>query len=93
MTGCRAPYPFLRTEFFLPWAPADCELAVQVYLQRMLGRGLLLRDDNGWLRRPAVATPAFGALAALGRLLGETLERYAMALLQLLLRRPKPGAG
>ncbi|MDB5985573.1 MAG: plsB [Nevskia sp.] len=83
LTGCRALYPFLRTEFFLPWEPADCEAAVRAYLERMLALGLLTRDDDDRILRPQVGSKAFASFAALGRVLGETLERHAMAVLLL----------
>jgi glycerol-3-phosphate O-acyltransferase len=81
--GCRALYPFLRTEFFLPWEAADCEAAARAYLERMIASGLLSRGDDGRIARPQVGSPAFASFAALGRLLGETLERHAMAVLLL----------
>ncbi len=83
LTGCRALYPFLRTEFFLPWEAAECEGAARAYLQCMLDNGLLTRDDDGRVLRPQVGSPAFASFAALGRVLGETLERHAMAVLLL----------
>lgn len=82
-TGCRALYPFLRNEFFLPWEPADCEAVARGYVDRMLGSGLLMRDADGRLRRPDVGSPAYSGFAALGHVLGETLERQAMAVLLL----------
>jgi glycerol-3-phosphate O-acyltransferase len=96
-TGCRALYPFLRNEFFLPWPQADAETVARGYLERMLAAGLLLREGEGRLKRPDVGSPAFSGFAALGRVLGETLERQAMAVLLLteerasgeLLRREK----
>ena len=83
ITGCRALYPFLRTEFFLPWPASACEEVARRYLDRMLQAGLLLRDPDGRLRRPEVSSPAYSGFAALGRVLGETLERQAMAILLL----------
>jgi glycerol-3-phosphate O-acyltransferase len=83
LTGCRALYPFLRREFFLPWEPVACEDAVRSYLEVMFEVGLLRRDADGRLHRPPVDSPAFANLAALGRVLGETLERQAMAVLLL----------
>jgi glycerol-3-phosphate O-acyltransferase len=83
MTGCRALYPFLRTEFFLPWEIADTEAVARSYLAKMLNIGLLIRDDDGRLRRPEVGSSVYSSFAALGRVLGETLERQAMAVLLL----------
>lgn len=83
LTGCRALYPFLRTEFFLPWPPSEVEGVAQRCLERMLASGLLVRDDDGRLRRPEVGSQAFSSFAVLGRVLGETLERQAMVVLLL----------
>jgi len=83
LTGCRALYPFLRNEFFLPWPLAECETITRGYLERMLSSGLLTREADGRLRRPDVSSPAYSSFTALGRVLGETLERHAMAVLLL----------
>jgi len=83
LTGCRALYPFLRNEFFLPWEPADSDQVAKGYIENMLGSGLLTRDPDERLRRPEVSSPAYSSFAALGRVLGETLERQAMAVLLL----------
>jgi glycerol-3-phosphate O-acyltransferase len=83
LTGCRALYPFLRTEFFLPWPAAQGEAVARGYLERMLASGLLLRDGEGRVKRPEVGSQAFSSFAVLGRILGETLERQAMAVLLL----------
>ncbi|MDR3416353.1 MAG: glycerol-3-phosphate 1-O-acyltransferase PlsB [Nevskia sp.] len=82
-TGCRALYPFLRTEFFLPWPPAECDAVARNCLDRMLASGLLVRAADGRLQRPEVGSQAFSSFAVLGRLLGETLERQAMVVLLL----------
>lgn len=91
LTGCRALYPFLRNEFLLPWAIADCETVARRYLERMLATGLLLRDADGRLRRPEVGDSAYSGFAALGRVLGETLERQAMAVLLLTEEKKRGG--
>lgn len=83
LTGCRALYPFLRNEFFLPWEPADGDRVARDYIAAMLAAGLLTRDPDERLRRPEVSSPAYSSFAALGRVLGETLERQAMAVLLL----------
>jgi len=80
--GCRALYPFLRTEYFLRWTPEELEPVVRRWLAVMSNIGLLRRDgDDYW--RPDVTTPAFSTVAMLGRILGETLERYGMTALLL----------
>jgi len=83
LTGCRALYPFLRTEFFLPWPAAQSEVVARGCIERMLASGLLVREGEDRLKRPEVGSQAFSSFAVLGRVLGETLERQAMAVLLL----------
>ncbi len=83
LTGCRALYPFLRTEFFLPWPAAQSEAVARGCIERMLASGLLVREGDNRLKRPEVGSRAFSSFAVLGRVLGETLERQAMAVLLL----------
>ncbi|TXH04793.1 MAG: glycerol-3-phosphate 1-O-acyltransferase PlsB [Nevskiaceae bacterium] len=81
--GCRALYPFLRTEFFLRWDSQECENATRECIEVMVKLGLLTRTLGGDLRRPDVTNPAFSTLAMLGRVMSETLERYCMTTLLL----------
>jgi glycerol-3-phosphate O-acyltransferase len=83
ITGCRALYPFLRTEFFLRWEAADAEQIAHDCINAMVSQGLLLRNEEGRLLRPDVTTSAFSTLSMLGRVMGETLERYCMTTLLL----------
>jgi glycerol-3-phosphate O-acyltransferase len=78
ITGCRALYPFLRTEFFVRWETAEAEDVARQTIDVMLNLGLLARRPDGWLMRPEVNAPAFSVLSMLGRVMGETLERYCM---------------
>ncbi len=78
ITGCRALYPFLRTEFFVRWEPAEAENVARETLGVMLNLGLLTRREDGWLVRPDVTAREFSILSMLGRVMGETLERYCM---------------
>jgi glycerol-3-phosphate O-acyltransferase len=80
--GVRALYPFLRNEFFLRWEPDQIEEVVKSWISVMIGLGLLSRD-NDRLRRPQASQPAYSTLAMLGRVLGETHERYCMTALLL----------
>jgi len=82
VTGCRALYPFLRTEYFLRWPLEEIEPVVRRWVAVMANIGLLRREgDDLW--RPDVTEPAYSTLAMLGRILGETLERYGMTALLL----------
>ena len=80
--GVRALYPFLRTEFFLRWRPEEIENVAKTWIEVMVQLGLLTREGDR-LRRPDAQQPAYSTLAMLGRVLGETLERYCMTALLL----------
>lgn len=80
--GVRALYPFLRTEYFLRWSAEEIEAVAKSWIQVMVGLGLLSRD-NDRLRRPDAGQPEYSTLAMLGRVLGETHERYCMTALLL----------
>ncbi|MGQ0501932.1 MAG: glycerol-3-phosphate 1-O-acyltransferase PlsB [Panacagrimonas sp.] len=78
LDGCRSLYPFLRTEFFVRWEPAEADDVTRETLQVMTELGLLTRREDGFLLRPEVTSPQFSSLSMLGRIMGETLERYCM---------------
>lgn len=83
ITGVRALYPLLRTEFFLRWQPDEIDPVALETINAMIGLGLLTRQSDGRLRRPDVTNRAFSTLAMLGRIMSETLERYCMTALLL----------
>lgn len=82
VTGVRAMYPFLRTEFFLRGNGEETEAVTRRWIEVMVQLGLLSREGDR-LRRPDAGQPAYSTLAMLGRVLGETLERYCMTALLL----------
>ncbi len=82
VTGVRALYPFLQTEFFLRWPAEEIEAVAKRWIEVMVQIGLLSREGER-LRRPDANQPAYSTLAMLGRVLGETLERYCMTALLL----------
>ena len=71
-------YPLLARELFLRWPSAACESALATTITGMIDCGLLRRDAGGTIRRPPAGTPELGALVSLGRIVRESLERYAM---------------
>jgi glycerol-3-phosphate O-acyltransferase len=89
ITGCRALYPFLRTEFFLRWPADEIEQVARRTVEVMVNLGLLRREGQD-LWRPDVTQKSFSTLAMLGRILGETLERYGMTALLLAEERKTP---
>lgn len=75
-------YPLLASELFLRWPIDACEPALEAVIEGMVACGLLQRDggydDGDNVRRPQAGTPELGALVSLGRIVRESLERYAM---------------
>jgi glycerol-3-phosphate O-acyltransferase len=83
VSGCRALYPFLHAQFFLRWPPADSDGVVREWIEVMVRHGLLTRTEQGLLRRPDFDSPAFAKLVTVGRIMGETFERYCLSALLL----------
>lgn len=83
ISGCRVLYPFLHAQFFLRWPPAEIEAVVREWIEVMVRQGLLTRTGDGTLRRPSFESPAFARLVTLGRIMGETFERYCLSALLL----------
>lgn len=83
VSGCRLLYPFLGAQFFLRWTAAESEKQVRDWIEVMVRLGLLHRAGEGLLRRPEFHSPAFAQLVALGRIMGETFERYCLSALLL----------
>jgi glycerol-3-phosphate O-acyltransferase len=83
ISGCRLLYPFLQSQFFLRWDPAEVEGVVREWIVVMERLGLLERPEPGLLRRPGFSSPAFARLVTLGRIMGETFERYCLSALLL----------
>jgi glycerol-3-phosphate O-acyltransferase len=82
-SGCNALYPFLYSQFFLRWPQEDVERVVRETVEVMVRLGLLTRAGEGMLRRPDFDSPAFARLVTLGRVMGETFERYCLSALLL----------
>jgi glycerol-3-phosphate O-acyltransferase len=83
VSGCRLLYPFLHSQFFLRWSPEESDAVVREWIEVMVKQGLLTRLENGLLRRPEFDSPAFARLVTLGRIMGETFERYCLSALLL----------
>jgi glycerol-3-phosphate O-acyltransferase len=83
VSGCRVLYPFLYSQFFLRWPPDEIEPVVRETVEVMVRQGLLTRADGGLLRRPDFNSPEFARLVTLGRVMGETFERYCLSALLL----------
>lgn len=77
--GCILLYPFLKSEFFLRWEVADARKVIGGVIESLIGQGLLFRTTDGAIRRPEVTSKDYSSLKTLGRVLGQTLERYAIS--------------
>ena len=83
VSGCQALYPFLAAQFFLRWPASEVETVVREWIEVMVRQGLLIRTEQNTLRRPESNQPAFARLVTLGRIMGETFERYCLSALLL----------
>jgi glycerol-3-phosphate O-acyltransferase len=83
VSGCHVLYPFLHSQFFLRWEPSALEPVARETIEVMVKLGLLTRAGEGMLRRPEFNSPAFARLVTLGRVMGETFERYCLSALLL----------
>ncbi len=83
VSGCNVLYPFLYSQFFLRWDAVQLEPVVRETIEVMVNLGLLTRAGEGMLRRPEFNSPAFARLVTLGRVMGETFERYCLSALLL----------
>ncbi len=80
-------YPFLRTELYLRWRSEELTEMLGKLCEQMLALGLIRKASGGRLMAPALGTVEFSALTALGRILRETMERYALTAYLLQVRR------
>ncbi len=72
-------YPFLRTEFFLPWSSADSEQVIDNVLDFLSEAGLLTQQqgtDN--FSKPGISTEQHAQLATLAQVIAPVLELYYM---------------
>lgn len=72
-------YPFLGTEFFLPWEPSELEKVVDDILQCFSATGLLdySNADEVYIR-PRISTDAHAQLSGLAHIISPLLELYYM---------------
>lgn len=80
LIGCSLLYPLLQDELFLRWKPEEIGGEVQKLIVAMIEAGVLMKTESGKLHRPAVTSPEFITLKVLGRTIGQTIERYSVAI-------------
>ena len=78
-TSCEKFFPFLSSEFFLPWTNEEAKEVVRSVARSLVDLGLL-RQDGKILSRPTMTERRFGALRILSRVLGQTLEKSAVSM-------------
>jgi glycerol-3-phosphate O-acyltransferase len=72
-----ALYPFLRSEFFLPWDEDGFAKEVDDHIAWMLEQDLLTKnEESGWLERPQGGGRKELQLSVMGHMLLQTFERY-----------------
>jgi len=72
-------YPFLKSEFFLPWQPAEIENIIEKLLMELCETQLLSFNKKTKLySRPAISTEQHAQASALAQVISPVLELYYM---------------
>ncbi|NOQ87521.1 MAG: glycerol-3-phosphate 1-O-acyltransferase PlsB [Gammaproteobacteria bacterium] len=72
-------YPFLRTEFFLPWSSSEAEQIIDNVLSCLTDAELITHHDGiDSFSRPAISTEQHAQLATLAQVISPVLELYYM---------------
>ena len=72
-------YPFLKTEFFLPWSSSESEQVIDNVLSCLTGAELITQHDGlDSFSRPAISTEQHAQLASLAQVISPVLELYYM---------------
>jgi glycerol-3-phosphate O-acyltransferase len=75
----RIAYPFLKTEFFLPWSRADVEQVIDDVLNYLNDAKLVTRLDNAeTFSKPGISTEKHAQLSTLAQVISPVLELYYM---------------
>jgi glycerol-3-phosphate O-acyltransferase len=78
--GCAIVYPMVADELFLRWHPEEVGTQVHRIISALIEMGMLVRnDERKSLRRPPVTGQQFVALKILGRAIGQSVEKYSIA--------------
>ena len=72
-------YPFLKSEFFLPWSPADIESVIDQTLGHLVATQLINYDSEKRLfSKPLITTERHAQLTTLAQIISPLLELYYM---------------
>ncbi|MGK0525383.1 MAG: glycerol-3-phosphate O-acyltransferase, partial [Pseudomonadales bacterium] len=73
-------YPYIQSELFLKYQPAEAEAVINQWIDVLVNQGLLVALDNDRIERPEEGTEAMLRLRVLSRFIIQTVERYHIAL-------------
>jgi glycerol-3-phosphate O-acyltransferase len=76
-------YPYIAAELFLRWSEDELPAAIEAVLAGLAAQGLIIAEPAGLWRRPAPDSLEAMQLALLAQATIQTIERYYMAVAQL----------
>jgi len=75
-------YPFLKEEFFLKWDEADLDQIINLKLNKLINKNLILEDSNVF-KRPDFKSKEFYETQSLGKLVQPSIDRFYVLISQL----------
>ena len=75
-------YPFLKEEFFLKWDEADLDQLINLKLNKLINKNLILEDFNVY-KRPDFKSREFYETQSLGKLVQPSIDRFYVLISQL----------
>ena len=75
-------YPFLKEEFFLKWDEADLDQLINLKLNKLINKNLILEDSNVY-KRPDFKSREFYETQSLGKLVQPSIDRFYVLISQL----------
>lgn len=78
-TLCKFLYPFFKAELFLRWKLEELPEVIDIWLEALVGLGLLERQGNNF-SRPAANSNEYVKLAGFAHVAMQTQERYFLTL-------------
>lgn len=82
-------YPFLKSEFFLPWSAEEFEKLIESTLQHLVATGLLSRETTNKFSSPDISTEQYVQLTTLSQVISPLLELYYMIFALLAEHKPE----
>jgi glycerol-3-phosphate O-acyltransferase len=75
-------YPFLKEEFFLKWDEADLDQLINLKLNKLINKNLIL-EDSIVFKRPDFKSKEFYETQSLGKLVQPSIDRFYVLISQL----------